>query len=121
MIRDLDLVRKILLEIESQKNGPNSKAIKIEGYSQEEIDYHLSIMYDAGLFSAATANRCGPNYRLIIPTGLTWAGHDFLDACRDEKRWTKAKEIVAKMGTGVTFEVLKTILVQIMTSQIPKF
>jgi hypothetical protein len=120
MIRDMDLVRKILLEIESQSGGPSSKKIEIEGYSKNEIEYHLTIMYEYGLFEAATANRSGSNYPLIIPTRLTWNGHDFLDACRDESRWNKAKEIVAKMGSSVTFDILKTILIQIMTSQIPK-
>ncbi len=117
----MDLVRKILFEIESQSSGPSSKRIEIEGYSEDEIEYHLTIMNDAGFFEAAIAKRSGSKYPLIIPTRLTWLGHDFLDASRDETRWNKAKEIVTKMGSGVTFDVLKTILVQIMMSQIPKF
>ena len=120
MIRDMDLVRKILLKIESHKGGPLSDVPKIEGYSDEEIAYALTIMNDAGLFECAMANRSGSRYPLIIPTRLTWEGHDFLDASRDESRWEKAKKIVTEMGGSVTFDVFKAILISIMTSQIPK-
>jgi hypothetical protein len=117
----MDLIRKILFEIESYSNGPGSKRIVIDGYSEDEIDYHLSLMNDAGFFEAAISKRSGQKFPLIIPTRLTWVGHDFLEASRDENRWNQAKEIVRTMGSGVTFEVFKSILVQIMMSQIPKF
>lgn len=120
MNRNMDLVRKILFEIEAQ-NDTLSNKIVVEGYSENEIKYHLAIMNDAGFFEATVAKISGSKYPLIVPSRLTWFGHDFLDASRDENRWNQAKGVVKKLGSSVTFDVFKTILVQIMTSQIPKF
>jgi len=37
---------------------------------------------------------------------MTWAGHDFLDAARDETLWNKAKQTVMKPNASYTFENL---------------
>jgi len=120
MIRNLDLVRKILLEIESESGGFSSKSLELEGFSKDEIEYHITIMLEAGLIQGASHNRSGHYYPLIIPSRLTWAGHDFLDACRDEGRWKEAKEIFIKAG-GVTFDVAKEVLVRLMLSGISQY
>lgn len=43
---------------------------------------------------------------------LTWEGHEFLDAAREDTRWNKAKEVAAKTGS-LTFSMLKEVLVQL--------
>jgi hypothetical protein len=35
---------------------------------------------------------------------LTWEGHEFLDAARDEKRWKKAMSTVKEKGGTITIE-----------------
>ncbi|MCX6698314.1 MAG: DUF2513 domain-containing protein [Methanomicrobiales archaeon] len=117
MKRDMDLVRKILLEIESLPGGFSNEPIKQQGYSDDEIDYHLTIMLEAGLIYGASHSRSGHYYPLIIPTRLTWQGHEFLDASRDEGRWVKAKEIFKDVG-GVSFEIAKEVLVRLMMSSV---
>lgn len=109
----MDLVRKILLEIESLPGGFSNDPIKQQGYSNDDIEYHLTIMLEAGLIHGASHNRSGHYYPLIIPTRLTWQGHEFLDACRDEGRWVKAKDVFRQAG-GVSFDVAKEVLVQLM-------
>jgi len=116
----MDLVRKILLEIESESGGFSYKSLENEGFSKDDIEYHLTIMLEAGLIHGVTHNRSGHHYQLIIPTRLTWAGHDFLDACRDEGRWAEAKEIFRKAG-GVTFDVAKQVLVQLAVSGVSHY
>ena len=49
---------------------------------------------------------------------MTWAGHEFLDAAREGTRWNQAKELVKKRGSGMMFEVLKTVLVQLATGNV---
>jgi len=114
----MDLVRKILLEIESQDIGPGLKGLKFNEYSKHDVDYHLNLMLEAGLIEGAKHTRGGPHYPLIIPTRLTWTGHDFLDACRDEGIWTKAKEKLKDIGGSATFEIMKMILTQISMKQL---
>ena len=43
---------------------------------------------------------------------LTWAGHEFLDAARDETRYRKAVRRVVDCTGGLIFEVLKALLVE---------
>jgi len=120
MKRDMDLIRKILIQLESYSTNDDIRPIELEGYSHEQIAYHVYLLKDANLILATIlfdGGSVAPKDYSIF--GLTWAGHDFLDACRDEGRWNKAKQMAAKLGSGVTFDVMKTLLVQIMTSQIP--
>jgi hypothetical protein len=106
-----------MLEIESSPGGFSRDSIKQQGYSDNEIDYHLTIMLEAGLFTGASHSRSGHYYPLIMPTRLTWQGHEFLDACRDEGRWIKAKDIFKQAG-GVSFEVAKEVLVRLMMTSV---
>ncbi len=42
---------------------------------------------------------------------LTWNGHEFLDAVRDEKIWNKTKNIFIEKGSTMTFELLKAVAI----------
>ena len=42
-----------------------------------------------------------------MPSSMTWAGYEFLDASKNETVWTKAKKAVGNSS----FDVLKTVLV----------
>ena len=42
-----------------------------------------------------------------------WAGHDFLEAARNEDIWTKAKNRILLTGGAWTFDLLKTLLVEL--------
>lgn len=113
MKRDMDLVRNILLAMEAEPSGNFVGRLQLEGYTSDQIGFHVIIMMQAGLIEGidvTTHNSFGPEAR---PTQITWAGYDFLDACRDEDRWTKAKEIFNRAG-GVTFDVAKEVLTSLM-------
>ena len=88
--------------------------LTIPGYGEEQIGYHAVLMIEAELacgFNATPWESRSPSAHL---TRLTWKGHEFLDASREEGRWEKAKQIAAKAG-GVTADVLKQILANLMT------
>jgi hypothetical protein len=44
-------------------------------------------------------------------TSLTWAGHEFADSARDEKRWRQAMGMVQGKGGSVTLSVLTDLLI----------
>jgi hypothetical protein len=50
--------------------------------------------------------------------GLTWAGHEFLEASRDDSRWNKAKKIISEKTGSFSFEILKSILMDLMKGAI---
>lgn len=120
MKRDMDLIRKILFEMENAPHGYYEGRMLFEGYSSEQIGYHVYLMMQAGLIEGSDATDMSDKSPCAIPLCLTCYGHDFLDASRDEGRWNKAKAIVCKLGGGVTFDVMKSVLTEIMMSQIPK-
>lgn len=116
MKRDMDLVRKILLEVESAQSTKEPLEVAIPDADDELVGYQIQIMMEAGLVHCA--NWSTDAYYDFRPQYLTWEGHEFLDACRDQGRWDKAKEIVRSSGAAVTFVVLKELLVQLMRSAV---
>src|SRR3989304_682869 len=109
----MDLVRKILLAIE-EKPTPEHHSISIKDYSHEMVVYHVMLLREAGLIEALDfSSSGGPDFR---PGRLTWQGHEFLDAARDDTRWNEAKGVMTKVG-GFALEVLKAVLIESMKSQ----
>ena len=50
---DMDLVRKILITLEEQPHGFFCQSLAIDGYSTEQIGYHVTLMGEAGLLYTA--------------------------------------------------------------------
>ena len=115
MKRDMDLIREILLRVEQSKSPPRDIDLNIPEYNEIEITYHIGLMYKAGLIEAIDASTTAGNDYLI--TGLTWNGHEFLDASRNNTVWIKAKEYIASQGGGMTFDILKQILTKFLSDQ----
>ena len=119
MKRDLDLIRKILLKVEDSNVDEALTNIKIEGYENDEIAYNLSLLKNAGYIEGEILYEMGsvvPSAYMIF--GMTWIGHDFLDACRNEGIWAKAKEKIRAIGEDVPLDVFKAVLIDIMTKQL---
>jgi hypothetical protein len=108
MKRNMDLVRQILLMVEEEDGYPND-CPSIDGVDENVIHYHCTILHEAGLIEAMDAsNNMQPWY--FIPTRLTWAGHEFLDAARSDTIWRSAKTRVAKVGESVSMETMLLLL-----------
>ncbi|MGL5832455.1 MAG: DUF2513 domain-containing protein [Waterburya sp.] len=120
MKRDWELIRSILDKAESIENnypmvfikknlsyGGKSNKLEIEDereftrYYQSVLcisDSDLAIVRDLGRDAGVALDR------------LTMAGHDFLDAARNEKIWKKAMKTVGEEGGKVTLGVLTQLL-----------
>lgn len=96
MIRDLETIRSLLLKAEASR-----EAFPCE--SPEEI-YNAVLLSDAGLIEARFAPPTMPTAAMILR--LTWQGHDFLDAARNETIWNTAKEKFLKPGISWTFSIV---------------
>jgi Hypothetical protein (DUF2513) len=110
MKRDMDLVRAILNEVE-MKLPPmgGMREPEIDGYDQGTIFAHVELLHDAGLINARIMR--GANHQGAVHIiGLTWAGHDFIDAAKDNTIWNKVKASVFKHATSVPFDVLLELL-----------
>ena len=106
MERDMDLFRKILIEVESAPPTVNWFPLTISGYSQEAVWYHAQLAHDKGFIHA----RFLPGTYEFAVQRLTADGHEFLDLARDDTRWNHAKEKVKSTTGSLTVEGLKTVL-----------
>ena len=117
MKRDIDLIRKILEEVEIfphygreiSISSDNSVPLNIEGYDHEIIDYHVKLLCEARLLE-----RFPGNYYPYSIMGLTWEGHEFLDLMKQDSVWNRAKSAMKETG-GMAFEVLLKVLVETAT------
>lgn len=115
MKRDLDLIRKMLLAIEEAPSGW-APDLSFEGYTQAQVGYHAYLLIDAGLAKGSDVSTMGSEAPGGVITSLTWAGHEFAEAARDETRWKKAMGIVKDKGGSITLDVMKELLTSLMKS-----
>ncbi len=110
MKRDMDLVRRILLEIEAHKHGFAPSRLVFDGCDDEVVAYHVHLMGQARLLNVKTYGSSSTKSPSAIPISMTWEGHEFLDAARPESIWNQAKERVGAELASVPFEVFKALL-----------
>ncbi|PPT33861.1 hypothetical protein XarjCFBP7653_21095 [Xanthomonas arboricola] len=111
MKRDMELVRQILLAVES---GQAKSAF--DGYDDDSIKYHKALVIEAGLaegsvLKSGTGNREIPAN--VVLKKLTWAGHDFIDAISSESNWKKVKFFLQDGGKQLTIETVKAAVVHL--------
>ena len=105
MKRDMELIRAILLKVETEGTSPIGwiEDFGIDGYEDEMVSYHVWMLHQAGLIEALDGSTMeGFSYD---PRCLTWSGAEFLESIRDAEVWRKTKEGAAKAG-GAGVELL---------------
>jgi hypothetical protein len=124
MKRDMDLIRGLLLKLESFPLkagdvfiiGPGDNEVAMEGYNEDQIEYHLSLLREINFVDCPGSQpMLGITFR-----GLTWAGHDYLDAVRDPEIWKKTKQGVEAAG-GFTVDLVRELAKGLIKTQIEKF
>jgi DNA-binding transcriptional ArsR family regulator len=108
----MQLIRRILFEIEKAPNVDVYQDIEFSDVSADDVYYHLLLLKEAGLIEAISAGQA------IHPRRLTWDGHEFLDAARDDTRWHKTVSLVQNKAGALIFEVLKQALIKGATSDV---
>jgi hypothetical protein len=121
MQRDMELIRKLLLAVEQHEHGFAPREITIDGYSDEQVGYHSWLLNDAGLAEAIDVTNRGSDSPEAMIRHLTWAGHEFLDAAKDDTTWQRAKQRLASAGKSlqtVTLGVLQSLLTDVAKQQL---
>ncbi|MBX3629336.1 MAG: DUF2513 domain-containing protein [Nitrosomonas sp.] len=104
----MSLVRKILLWAIDQPNGYMPKNPSFEEYTDEQIGYHIWLMEQAKLINAIEQGAISSKSPQSIIVSVTWDGHDFADAAKNDVLWKKALNIVLNEGQSFTFDLLKS-------------
>src|SRR5437870_2391008 len=113
MKRDMNLIREMLLKIEEQEEawapGPNDW--EITGYTEAQIAYHTYLLVEAGFARGDEVTGFNAEAPECLITNMTWKGHEFLAAAKNDTIWEKAMAISARMGGGLTMAGLKELLI----------
>ncbi len=111
MKRDMDLIRKILLITESDSHGfAPQKPMEIDGYTQEEIGYHIHLLGEADLAKVINMTFDQSDSPSAQMLNLTWNGHEFLDSSHDNHIWNQAKDAISKLG-GASIQIWTALLI----------
>jgi hypothetical protein len=119
MKRDFELVVKILKHFEEREEISIVPELKISGYNDGVVAYHVRRMFEGGLLDAETVTSSSTETRLInvLPFGLTWEGHEFLDSVRQKSVIEKIK---GRLGGGIVdvpFAVIKGLALAFVKDQ----
>jgi DNA-binding transcriptional ArsR family regulator len=109
MKRNLDLIVKILEYFEAREEVSVVAELSLDDFEDNAVAYHLRRMYEAGLLDAETVTSSTTETRLIrvLPFGLTWEGHEFLDSIRQSSVKAKIKERLGGTISDMPFSVVK--------------
>lgn len=108
MRRDPDVIRKLLLDMEASDHW--LFVVDAEGGDGSEPEYHLHLLMDEGLVT----------WQGKYAYRMTAAGHDFVEAIRNDTVWNRTKEAAANVG-GVTLGFLGEIAKGYIRSELVKY
>ena len=123
MKRNMDLMRQLLLGIERETSTQYD--FNIEGIGELEKWYNVDLLVEANLIKGVevrwASDGIGPYVNFKGLVAMTWQGHDFLDAVRDDAVWSKAKEKARADGLDIqslTLDVVKSLCVSTIESML---
>lgn len=98
-----DLIRDLLIYIEENGDGKNKiHNINIAGFTENEIDYHIALLFEEGYILAHSMPISGKIERSIIPIRLTMTGHSYLENIRNKYIWQEIKRDMEIKGLKST-------------------
>lgn len=109
MKRDTDLIRMILAATE-EAPGQIKAPFEFTDFDSDTISYHIQLLREADLLIATCRIYDSGRIEALRINRLTWAGHEFMDAARNEKVWRRAKQIGKDKGVSMPFDLLKDLL-----------
>ena len=110
MKRDMELIRKILLAIEESEQTQGTIDLEMPDCEPQLVSYQIRLLAEAGLIEA---NDLSTSHDFEWkPRSLTWAGHEFLDAARNDTVWNKAMSKLKEQAASAPFEIVRAVVVQ---------
>jgi hypothetical protein len=103
MQRDMELIRKILQKVETDELRD---VLAIPGFEPGVVGHHVYLLGQAGLLEVVNVTSIEDSLPQASPLCLTWEGHDFLNASRDDNVWSKVRHF----AKNTSFVVMKQLL-----------
>lgn len=100
-----DLLRELLLYVEEKATRPHSdlETIQIDGWSKDQVDYHVALAVEDGLIKARVDELPDFDDPGILQIDysvhrLTMRGHNFLGSIAERGNWDAIKGGAKKAG-----------------------
>ena len=100
----MNLIRLLLLRMEG------GDEVDLAPYTEEQRIYHSALLVEAGLVDGVVRKNAQGYPSGVASIRLTWKGHEFLDAARNDSIWQKTTGTVRSKGLSLTFDLLKELL-----------
>ncbi|AJA48315.1 hypothetical protein CPAST_c22450 [Clostridium pasteurianum DSM 525 = ATCC 6013] len=116
-----DCIRDILLYVEKNTTyeypfiAAEDLISHLKDYDEDTVNYHITKVHQGGLIDVI-------NYRNKVPLDvsfLSWKGHEYIDAIRDDKVWEKLKNStkdIASVSLAILVrlaeDVIKSLLIE---------
>lgn len=108
MRRDFDLIRKILIEVANQPAGGSYFSLTFPGeYPDPTVFEHVELLIEARLLEGQVLRSLDLGVSDVAIRGLTWAGHDFIEAIESDTNWAKVKQFLGEAGKQIGIETIK--------------
>jgi hypothetical protein len=101
MKRNWGLIRLLLQETEA-----GEPPAELSQYSKEEQLYHAVLLIEGGLVHGTVIPDQDGHPISARISGMTWEGHDFVEATKDSALWSKAVQACQAAGISATAEIL---------------
>lgn len=120
MKRDWDIIRELLTRLEDEEftRQPLRLSCFENTPKRDVISYHVELLLEAGLVQGYMSKELGIWPADFVVERLTWSGHEFLDATRNDTLWAKTKARFASEGLGMTLDGIKAVAAWGMTSML---
>lgn len=111
MVRDWDVVREVLIEVEGLTKAARSDfAYSTDPYGEETpTEDHALLLWRAGFLDGVGA--CESDENSLQSPILTWQGHELLETMRSKPVWEEIKKSALEKGLGLTLESVKMLSV----------
>lgn len=107
MKRDWELIRHILARIEAEGDlSARWFADRFPQWPADAANYHLWLLIQAGLITGQ-CNADEPSAGFVCyGVALTWAGHEFLAAVRNDTAWARIKARLAERAIDLSLDAV---------------
>jgi hypothetical protein len=118
MKRDMDLIRNILLDLETSNGDFSTSALETEQLSEVMIGHHIWLLKDAGYIVGVETRELRDKLPIAMPICLTWKGHEFLAAARNDNVWHQTTRAIKTKIGAASMDVLMGMLERVAQQQL---
>lgn len=119
MKRDLDVLRDVLLRVETLKNGEH---LTHHDYLPDQeaavtVAFHVWLLAGSDYIEGRAIRGSG-GFVGFTASAITLKGFDYLDSIRDVTVWSAVKTRLVRVGGGAPLDVIKAVAADIFTARL---